>query len=75
MCRKAPLRKAIERVFAVYDWDSKTKFMRGEVFRLEIDDPAYVFSIPKSVLEFDTDMPDNVRPMRRLTEVINANFD
>ena len=46
-----------------------------EVFRLEIDDPAYVFSIPKSVLEFDTDMPDNVRPMRRLTEVINANFD
>ena len=50
-------------------------FMRGEVFRLEIDDPAYVFSIPKSVLEFDTDMPDNVRPMRRLTEVINANFD
>ena len=50
------------------------KFMRGEVFRLEIDDPAYVFSIPKSVLEFDTDMPDNVRPMRRLTEVINANL-
>lgn len=50
MCRKAPLRKAIERVFAVYDWDSKMKFMRGEVFRLEIDDPAYVFSIPKSVL-------------------------
>ena len=75
VCRKAPLRKAIERVFAVYDWDSKMKFMRGEVFRLEIDDPAYVFSIPKSVLEFDTDMPDNVRPMRRLTEVINANFD
>ena len=40
---KAPLRKAIERVFAVYDWDSKMKFMRGEVFRLEIDDPAYDF--------------------------------
>ena len=37
VCRKAPLRKAIERVFAVYDWDSKMKFMRGEVFRLEID--------------------------------------
>lgn len=32
MCRKAPLRKAIERVFAVYDWDSKMKFMRGEMF-------------------------------------------
>ena len=29
VCRKAPLRKAIERVFAVYDWDSKMKFMRG----------------------------------------------
>lgn len=64
VCEKAPMKKVIERVYAVYDWDGRNEFMYAEVYELQKDDPAYVFAIPKSVLEFDTGMPDNIREKR-----------
>lgn len=73
VCKKAPFKKAIEHVFAVYDWDNKNLLKYGEVYRLEEDDPAYTFAIPKSVLEFDTGMPDNLREKRTYTRLVYKN--
>lgn len=71
VCQKAPFKKAIEHVYAVYDMDNRNQLKYGEVYRLEEDDPAYTFAIPKSVLEFDKGMPDNPREKREYTRLIN----
>ena len=73
VCKKAPFKKVIERVYAVYDWDHKNVFKYGEVYQLLEDDPAYVFAIPKSVLEFDTGMPDNLREDREYVRLVYRN--
>lgn len=70
VCQKAPFKKVIEHVYAVYDWDGKSLLKYGEVYRLEEDDLAYTFAIPKSVLEFDTGMPDNPREKREYTHLV-----
>lgn len=70
VCKKAPFKKTIEHVFAVYDWDYKNLLKYGEVYQLEEDDLAYTFAIPKSVLEFDTGMPDNLREKRTYTRLV-----
>ena len=70
VCKKAPFKKVIEHLFAVYDWESQNLLKYGEVYRLEEDDPAYTFAIPKSVLEFDTGMPDNPREKREYTRLV-----
>jgi len=70
VCQKAPLKKAITRVYAVYDWDNRQTFKYAEMYELPADDPAYVFAIPKSVLEFDTGMPDNIREEREYVKRI-----
>lgn len=64
VCQKAPSQKMIERVYARYDIDNQNIFIDAEVYRLEKNDPAYTFAIPKSVLEFDSGMPDNPRNKR-----------
>ncbi len=69
-CEKAPFKKAIEHVYAVYDWDNRNLFKYGEVYRLEKDDPAYTFAIPKSVLEFDRGMVDNPREKRNYLRLV-----
>ena len=68
VCEKYPYKKKIYRNFSVYDADGNLS--RRMTYVLEEDDPAYVFSIPKNVLEFDaTPMIDNERPERMsLTE-------
>ena len=73
VCKKAPFKKVIERVYAVYDWDHKNVFKYGEVYQLLEDDPAYVFAIPKSVLEFDTGMSDNLREDREYVRLVYRN--
>lgn len=70
VCEKAPMKKVIERVYAVYDWNNRAAFDHAEVYELQEDDLAYVFAIPKSVLEFDTDMLDNIREKREYVKRI-----
>ncbi|MDY5012467.1 MAG: hypothetical protein SO084_07760 [Butyricimonas virosa] len=40
---------------------------------MNVDDPAYVFAIPKAVLEFDKDMPDNIREDREYVRLMYRN--
>ncbi len=70
VCRKAPFKKVIEHVFSVYDWDNRNEFKYGEVYSLQEDDLAYTFAIPKSVLEFDSGMPDNPREQREYSYLV-----
>lgn len=60
-----PSKKEIERYYAVYNWDDKNKPIKAVVYKLNIDDKAYTFNIPKSVLEFDRGMQDNPREVRK----------
>ena len=46
-----------------------------EVYLLEEDDLAYTFAIPKSVLEFDTGMPDNLREQRKYSYLVYRRAD
>lgn len=63
VCEKYPYKKRIYRQYALYDADGR--LTSNKTYVLEEDDPAYVFAIPKNVLEFDaTPMPDNERPER-----------
>ena len=60
-----PYKKEIERSYAVYNWDDKNKPVKTQVYKLNIDDLAYTFNIPKSVLEFDRAMQDNPREIKK----------
>lgn len=60
-----PFKKEIERYYTVYNWDDKNKPLKTVVYKLDIDDEAYTFNIPKSVLEFDRGMQDNPRSIRK----------
>lgn len=63
VCGKYPYSKKICRPFGFYT--SGGSLDRVETYVLEENDPAYVFAIPKNVLEFDKEpMPDNERPER-----------
>ena len=73
VCKKSPFKKIIERVYALYDWDGRSVFKYAEVYQLNVDDPAYVFAIPKAVLEFDKDMPDNIREDREYVRLMHRN--
>ena len=55
-----PYKRTIDRVYSVHNVGGTV--LRNETYRLEIDDPNYTFSIPKTVQEFDkVPMPDNMR--------------
>lgn len=71
VCKKAPFHKNIDHVYARYDVDHRNVFINAEVYRLEKGDPAYTFAIPKSVLEFDLGMPDNLRQKREYVRLIS----
>lgn len=62
-------------MFSIYDWDHQNLFKYGEVYLLEEDDLAYTFAIPKSVLEFDTGMPDNLREQRKYSYLVYRRAD
>ena len=68
--RQYPDTKVIERIFAVYN--SQNQIIHTEIFQLEEHDAAYTFMLPKSVTEFDPEMPNNTpRPVRDPIEIIN----
>lgn len=68
--RQYPYTKVIERIFAVYN--SQNQIIHTEIFQLEEHDAAYTFMLPKSVTEFDPEMPNNTpRPVRDPIEIIN----
>lgn len=69
VCREAPFKKVIERLFAYYDHD-RMRLIRGELYHLNEDDLAYTCLIPKGVLEFDRGMEDNIRLERKFTDFI-----
>ena len=75
VCEEAPYNRTIEHVFPLYDQDNRNAFQSAEVYRLEIDDPAYTFAIPKDVLNFDSGMPDNPREMREYVRTIVPDDD
>ena len=75
VCEEAPYNRTIEHVFPLYDQDNRNAFQSAEVYRLEIDDPAYTFAIPKDVLNFDSGMPDNPREIREYVRTIVPNDD
>ncbi|MDE5611219.1 MAG: RagB/SusD family nutrient uptake outer membrane protein [Odoribacter sp.] len=69
VCSQAPMQKEIEHVLVLFA-DKHFRFEQAEVYRLEKNDPAYTFAIPRSVLEFDTGMPNNVRPSRNYVSLL-----
>ena len=71
-CVKYPFKKEIVRVFAEYSQDNNYKFNTAELFRLEKDDPAYLFRIPVSIREYHEDMPDNERNVRKAFASLDA---
>lgn len=75
VCEEAPYNRTIEHVFPLYDQDNRNAFQSAEVYRLEIDDPAYTFAIPKDVLNFDSGMPDNPREIREYVRTIVPDDD
>lgn len=76
VCQVAPLKKVIDHVFAVYNWNNNFPIRYGEVYRLEEDDPAYTFALPKKDMpEFDLLMTDNYRPKRVYMRLINPKED
>lgn len=70
VCEKAPYKRVIEHVFPLYDSENRNLFKEAEKYRLEEDDLAYTFALPKEILEFDPGMPDNPREIRKLTEIV-----
>lgn len=75
VCKKAPFNKEIMRIFPLYNYNNQLEFISARVYCLEKNDPAYTLSIPKSVLEFDTGMPDNTRPIRKSVRTITFDFN
>lgn len=59
------MQKQIIRAYAVYDYNDRNKAKHTEFYRLNAGDPAYLFSIPKTVLEFDRGMLNNPREARK----------
>ena len=51
----------------------ETYILGKSSLQLKEDDLAYVFAIPKSVLEFDKGMPDNIRENREYVRLIYRN--
>ncbi|MCA5005874.1 RagB/SusD family nutrient uptake outer membrane protein [Sphingobacterium bovistauri] len=58
-------KKDIIHVFNAYDWNDRNRAVKTVVYKLNQDDLAYTFAIPKSVLEFDRSMPNNPREGRK----------
>lgn len=75
VCEESPYKRVIEHVFTLYDTENRNAFQSAEVYRLEIDDPAYTFAIPKDVLNFDSGMPDNPREIREYVRTIVPDDD
>lgn len=58
-----PLKKNVVHAFNAYS--NSNAFLTTHTFVLPTGDPAYTFSIPLSVIEFDkVPMPNNIRPKR-----------
>lgn len=68
--KEFPYNRTIERMYAVFN-DGGNEMLHNEMYRLEEHDKAYTFAIPKSVLNFDRGMPDNVRPAREPIAISN----
>ena len=75
VCQKALFSKEILRIFPLYNYNNKLELISVRVYRLDKNDPAYTLSIPKSVLEFDTGMSDNTRPIRKSIKTITFDYN
>ncbi len=58
-------KKDIVHVFNAYDWNDRNRAVKTVIYKLNQDDLAYTFSIPRSVLDFDRSMPNNLREVRK----------
>lgn len=58
-------KKDIVHVYNSYNWNDRNIAVKAVVYKLNQDDLAYTFAIPKSVLEFDRGMPNNPREVRK----------
>lgn len=57
-------KKEIIHVYNAYNFNDRNRADKTVVYKLNQDDLAYTFAIPKSVLEFDRSMPNNPRDGR-----------
>ena len=56
--------KDIYRIYAEYNHDTQ-RFVGAHLYMLPAGDNAYTLAIPKSVIEFDSEMKDNPRDERK----------
>lgn len=64
-----PFQKDIVRYFSVYDSNTR-ELTQTEIYRLPAGDPAYTFSIPKSVVEFEPGTVNNPRAAREYESLL-----
>lgn len=63
VCKDYPLLKSVVHVFNAYS--NSNAFLSTHIYVLPALDPAFTFSIPPAILEFDkVPMPNNIRPKR-----------
>jgi len=65
-----PFQKDIIRYYSVYDINTSA-LIQTEIYRLPAGDPAYTFSIPKSVIEFEPGLVNNPRNPREYESLLD----
>ncbi len=69
-----PFQKEIKRYFSIYDNENKLVYMNTRVYILQKNDPAYVFQLPKSQLDYEPKQTPNEREKREY-EVLEENSE
>lgn len=69
---KYPMKKEIARTFAIYDYERNNVFLSADMYKLPADDPAYVFQIPKKLLEQEPDQIPNPREERKGIPIVSS---
>lgn len=66
-----PFQKDIIRYFSVYDDNNSRTLIQTEIYRLPAGDPSYTLAIPKSVMEFEPGLQNNLRKVRKFESLLN----
>lgn len=69
---KYPSKKEIQRTFAIYDYENQNLYLTARVYTLSVDDDAYVFQIPKTLLDQEPAQIANPRKLRAFTPYVKV---
>lgn len=61
---KYPMKKEITRIFPIYDDNNRSLYVNTRIYTLAIDDDAYVFAIPRSLMDKEPKQIQNPREKR-----------